>query len=242
MTETMTETEAPPALVVGQRYRVNTDSAMGATVRLGATVQCVRELGLGSFRFQEVNDQDVPEGHEWYFTAAYLDPLPTTVTVTEQFVPVVITQEQYDTVVREREEARAQLAAERQTHRSYVNNVSTDMVTINEVWADAAQRNDLCGVYDTTIERSNGRCSVLFFDAREVDYDVTWQETYTVTVTRSGNFTGVRGDDDGNSERAEEVRDNSEGLEERELIELLRDNGNHEFQDYVDDSLEWDAS
>ena len=236
MTETMTE--AVTTFVVGQRYRVNTASAMGAAIRQGATVQCVRQVG-DSFRFQEVNDQDVPEGHEWYLTEAYLDPLPTTVTVAEAFEPVIITAEEHAAVIRERDEARAQTLAERQTHRSYVNNVATDMSTINEIWAEAAQRNDLCGVYDTVIERSNGRCSVLFFDAREVEYDVTWQETYTVTVTRSGSFTGVRGDDDGNSERAEEVRDNSEALGEYELIQLLRDNGGHEFADYVDDSLEW---
>jgi len=236
MTETMTE--APPTFVVGQRYRVNTARAMGAAVALGATVQCVRQVG-DSFRFQEVNDQDVPEGHGWYFTETHLDPLPTTVTVAEAFEPVVITQEQYDQAIRDRDEAQAQMLAERQTHRQYVQNVAADLVTINEVWAEAAERNDLCAVYDTTIERSNGRCSVLFFDTRDVDYDVTWQETYTVTVTRSGNFTGVRGDDDGNSERADEVRAMSEGLTGRELIDALRDNGSHEFDDYVDGSMEW---
>jgi len=239
MTETMTE--APTTFVVGQRYRVNTASAMGATIRQGATVQCVRQIG-GSFRFQEVNDQDVPEGHEWYFTETYLDPLPTTVTLAEAFVPVIITAEEHAAVIRERDEARAQTLAERQAHRSYVNNVATDMSTINEVWAEAAERNALCPVYDATIERSNGRCSVLFFDARETDYEVTWQETYTVTVTRSDTFTGVRGDADGNSERAEEVRDNSEGLTEYELIDAMRDSGSHEFDDYVHDSMEWDAS
>ena len=239
MTETMTE--APTTFVVGQRYRVNTASAMGATIRQGATVQCVRQIG-GSFRFQEVSDQDTTEGHEWYFTEAYLDPLPTTVTLAEAFEPVIITAEEHAAVIRERDEARAQTLADRQTHRSYANSVATDMSTINEIWAEAAQRNDLCGVYDTVIERSNGRCSVLFFDPRETDYEVTWQETYTVTVTRSDSFTGVRGDDDGNSERAEEVRDNSEGLTERELLDALRDNGSHEFGDYVEDSMEWDAS
>ena len=239
MTETMTE--APPEFVVGQRYRVNTVSAMGAAVALGATVECVRRVG-GSFRFQEVSDQDVPEGHEWYFTAAYLDPLPTTVTLAEAFEPVIITAEEHAAVIRERDEARAQTLAERQTHRSYANNVATDMSTINEIWAEAAERNGLCPVYDTVVERSNGRCSVLFFDAREVDYDGTWQETYTVTVTRFGSFTGVRGDDDGNSERAEEMRDNHEGLTERELIDALRDNGSHEFDNYVDGSMEWETS
>ena len=183
-----------------------------------------------------------PGGREWYFTEAYLDPLPATVTLAEAFEPVIITAEEHAAVIRERDEARAQLLADRQTHRSYANSVATDMSTINEIWAEAAERNDLCGVYDTVVERSNGRCSVLFFDDREVDYDVSWQETYTVTVTRSASFSGVRNDSDGNSDRAEEVRDNSEELTECELIELLRANGNHEFQDYVDDSMELDAS
>jgi hypothetical protein len=125
-------------------------------------------------------------------TEAYLDPLPTTVTLAEAFEPVIITAEEHAAVIRERDEARAQLLSDRQTHRSYVNNVISDMSTINEIWAEAAERNDLCGVYDTVVERSNGRCSVLFFDERTQSWSATRtvEVTITLRVTQSGNAEG----------------------------------------------------
>jgi hypothetical protein len=226
MTETMTE--APTTFVVGQRYRVNTASAMGATIRQGATVQCVRQVG-GSFRFQEVSDQDTPEGREWYFTEAYLDPLPATVTLAEAFEPVIITQEQYDQAIRERNEARAQTLAERQTHRSYVNNVATDMSTINEIWAEAAERNDLCGVYDTVVERSNGRCSVLFFDERTQSWSATRTVEVTVTlrVTQSGNAEGRNEPDEDDVEWNE--------VDSYEVHEAIRNLSRGSYEYEVDD-------
>jgi hypothetical protein len=239
---TTMETERT-VLVTGQRYRVNSPNPEGAELTVGTTVECVVGPESGRTpRFQAIGESDTPEGREWIIYAVHLDPIPATVTVAEAFEPVMVTQEAHDAALAERDATITRLRADVTRLNAWQGSAQTDAETISNNLNDEAVRRDWCGDYDEIVGRINSRLTVLHLEERNVDYDVTWQETYEVTITRTATFEGVRGDDDGNSERAEEVRDNSEALNEYDLIQALRDNGNHEFSDYVDDSLEWEAS
>ncbi|MGV0949401.1 MAG: hypothetical protein ACOYB3_01925 [Azonexus sp.] len=237
MTDTMTET-VPTAFVVGRRYRVNIDNPEGVEVRTGTTVECVR-LGTAP-RFAVIGENDTPEGREWIIYRTHLDDLPRV--GAEAFEPVMVTQEAHDAALAERDATITRLRADVTRLNAWQGSAQTDAETISNNLNDEAVRRDWCGDYDEIVGRINSRLTVLHLEERNVDYDVTWQETYEVTITRTATFEGIRGDSDGNSERAEDVRDNSESLNEYDLIQHLRDNGNHSFTEYVDDSLEWDES
>ena len=250
----MTETVAEPGVhAPGLRYRINTDHPNSAVLNTGTTVQIIRLDAGDLWVTQQVDENDVPSGREWYVSQRYLDPLPP---VPEAFIPADMHHaqiERLEALLLERDariealtnranEADATLRAERQTHRQYQDNVQHDQAILSECFGEAANDNDLCGVYDETVSNANSRMTVLHIDEREVEYTVTWTEAYEVRVTRSTTFTGHRRDQDGNSERASEAANECDALGERELIELLRDNGSHNYMDDSIDDVDWSES
>ena len=234
MTETMTE--APTTLVVGQRYRVNTAGAMGATVALGATVQCVRQEG-DSFRFQEISDQDTPEGHDWYFTAAYLDPLPTTVTLAEAFTPAVVPLAEHEALQRRVAELELAERAAWERATAFRNQVFTDVQVASEILIEEADRRDWCGDYDAIIDRINGRISAFSFEERTQSWSATRTVEVTVTlrVVQSGNAEG-RGEPDEDDVDWNEV----DSYEVHEAIRNLS-RGSYEYEVDDDNTEDFEA-
>lgn len=92
-----------------------------------------------------------------------------------------------------------------------------DIDLIGERLIEEARRRDWCSEYDQVISRLNAN---LYFQLpiRESDYEVTWTETYTVTVHRSGTWEAVDG------ETATEMATDSEELSD-EIHLALRSAG-----------------
>lgn len=63
-----------------------------------------------------------------------------------------------------------------------------DFNVVTEALVEEAKRRGWCGEYEEFVDGVQSRLNVGSMPAREQEYEVTWTETYTVTVSRSGTY------------------------------------------------------
>jgi hypothetical protein len=180
MTTETIETET--GFVVGRRYRVNRDHPQGARLVTGDTVQCVRLDGDTS-RFQRIGEHDTPEGHEWIIYRTSLDDLPTD-------DPRIASLESRVT------ELTALLEAERVGRRQDIQRWQSDISHIGTTLVRAANDNDMCGVFDSTVDEINGPLR-FEIEGRTFEHEMERVRIVTVRVRQIGSYEGpVRDSDD----------------------------------------------
>ena len=70
-----------------------------------------------------------------------------------------------------------------------------DIDTIGSMLMEEAENRGWCSEYDDFVDNVNASLSVACLPAREKEYEVTWVETYTVTVPRSATYTAKSADE-----------------------------------------------
>jgi hypothetical protein len=220
----------------GERARVRFDRPRNAPVTRGATVEVIEGYGGrdGALLITRIGEHDRSDGSRMWVYPSDLEHLPV-MEETEAFVPDTVSRAEYDAVVADRD----RVVRDRDALRNWQSSALTDIDTASEVLNTAATRKDLCEEYEEAVESANQRMTVLQFTHRERDIDVSWTETYTVTVTRTETTSARRGDE---GDAAEEYAANSDTLTEAALIDLLRDNGSHEYVDDSADNVDWSYS
>jgi hypothetical protein len=95
-----------------------------------------------------------------------------------------------------------------------------DIDTIGSGLMEEAENRGWCSEYDDFVDNVNASLSVACLPAREKEYEVTWVETYTVSVPRSATYTAK------SAEEAEDMA-REEDCDTTLIIEAVRD-GNWE--------------
>lgn len=70
-----------------------------------------------------------------------------------------------------------------------------DFNVVTEALVEEAKRRGWCSEYEEFVDGVQSRLQVGSMPAREQEYEVTWTETYTVTVSRSGTYTAQSEED-----------------------------------------------
>jgi hypothetical protein len=205
-------------LVAGQRYRVTQQNPQGARLDIGDTVQCVRIEESGTARFQRIGEHDTPEGHEWIIYPRALEPLNTD-------DPRIAALEARVT------ELLAMLEAERVSHRQDIQRWQSDIAHIGTTLVRAANDNDMCGVFDSTVDEINAPLR-FEIEGRQFEYEMEREVEVIVRVRQTGTYEGpVRDSDDLDEDDVSWPDIDSYAI--REAVS----NGSWETGDTVDDSF-----
>jgi hypothetical protein len=112
-----------------------------------------------------------------------------------------------------------------------------DWTLAGSMLLEEAERRGWCSEFDEFVEAVNGRTEILEWEARDEEVDIEWEETYIVTVPRSGTATLKRGYDSSDVEEAARSLNSNDDASISEIVDAVR-NGNYESDSYVDDSAQ----
>lgn len=133
---------------------------------------------------------------------------------------------QIESLTRDRDNLRTRAAA-----------YAEDFNTVGTMLMEEAERRGWCSEYDEFVDAVNGRTQRLELPSREREVEISWEETYTVTVRRTGTAT-LRADygDDDIERAARDLNGNSDASRE-EVLQAVRD-GEYESCEFVDGTAE----
>jgi hypothetical protein len=115
-----------------------------------------------------------------------------------------------------------------------INNLLHDLEVITDRLAEEAQERDWCSEYETFVDRVNRNMRVFQIPPRSRLYQVTWEETYRITVRRSEMVSAVDAD-----AAIEEVQGGDDNLDES-TYRWSTPEGEPSNVEY-DDSDDWSA-
>jgi len=104
------------------------------------------------------------------------------------------------------------------------------------VGQEATDRN-WCSVYEEVVGEVQETLEIGQIPAREQEVDIEWDETYIVTVRRSGTVTLRSGYDSSDIEQAARDLNGDSDADRSYVLDAVR-NGNYESDDFVDDSAQ----
>lgn len=200
------------AYPLGTRWRVNTRRPYSATLDEGDTVERVTAYttipnGV-SIRDAErrlyvspigEDDRPVPD-HIFYVGPQHLDSLSTVESATLSVD--VISREDHEQVVADIRRDLAARDARVQTLERQVSLYVSDVEILNQEFLEAADENDLCSVFDQTVDNVNRRTSLITLEGRSRDFTAERRVQVTVWVTQTGNYSGRSSDEPGESDIA----------------------------------------
>lgn len=109
--------------------------------------------------------------------------------------------------------------------------------TIGQRLIDEAEKRNWCSEFDEIIDDVNGSLPGHFqLPTREREYNVSWSETYTITVRRSATVT-ARSEENACDSASELYSGEADDYEIRDAISC----GNYEFSDDNSDFEAWEA-
>ena len=154
-----------------------------------------------------------------------------TLTVSSPEGREAVLQEQIDTLTREL--ARANERVEELRNRA--GKWERDFMRYAERVMQEAIDRDWCSEYERVVDDIRGNLEIATIPDREVEVDIEWDETYTVTVRRSATVTLQSGYGEYEIEQAARSENGNSDADRSEVIDAVR-NGNYESCEYVDDS------
>ena len=142
---------------------------------------------------------------------------------TDTVLPDAVTA---DEVARLRDEV-AQKERELQYAQRRASAIRTEAEEIIAAIYDQAEKRGWCSEYETDFARPlNDRLTHLELPVREQEYEVQWEETFTVTVHRSTRVTAV--DEDSAIDAARDYEQNT-SADDSEIEEAVQ-NGNYSYE------------
>jgi hypothetical protein len=102
------------------------------------------------------------------------------------------------------------------------------------VMEEAIER-DWCSEYERVMRRIEVDLEIGTIPERDQDVDIEWEETYLVTVRRTGTVSLRQGYTSEDVEEAAKSRNGDDDADASELIEAIR-NGNYSSEEFVDNS------
>jgi hypothetical protein len=178
------ETVAEPTVfVAGARYRVNRNHPQGARLNEGDTIQAM-SLDGSVWRVSRISENDTPEARQWGVYATDVTPLPG-------FADRRIAELEAQV-----SELGTQLEAERVGRRQDIQRWQSDIAHIGTTLVRAANDNDMCGVFDSTVDEINGPLR-FEIEGRQFEHEMERVRIVTVRVRQTGTYEGpVRDSDD----------------------------------------------
>lgn len=203
-----------PVPQIGETYTVNKDQPRHASLSEGQAVEVVspydgtRRHGAWLVR---------RNGNEFWVSTDDLDvPVPEAGTGTTEPDP------------RDEEIARLRASLEA-SNRSIATLRSTweqEVTDLGNLLMREADNRNWCSEYDEIVAKANSNLTYEL-PTRGKEIDISWTETYTVTVTRSATIDSREGSEE---DDAVSYMENEDALDEADLIQLLRENGSHEYE------------
>lgn len=142
-------------------------------------------------------------------------------------------QADVDRLTRELEAIRSQ----RDAAVGRADTYASDFDVVGTSLMEEAERRGWCSEYDEFVDTVNGKTQRLELPSREREVNIEWEETYTVTVRRTGTAMLTAGYDSDDIERAaRDLNGNSDATRE-EVLQAVRD-GEYESCDFVSGSAE----
>jgi hypothetical protein len=100
---------------------------------------------------------------------------------------------------------------------------------------DQAVTRRWCDEYERVISEIETDFEIAEIPTREEDVDIEWEETYTVTVTRSATVSLQRGYSESDLDDAARSKNSDNDATREQVLQAVR-NGNYSSDEYVDDS------
>lgn len=149
--------------------------------------------------------------------------------------PRIITELREEAATLKRELDRANERVEE--FRTRASKWERDFMRYAERIMEEANDRDWCSEYDRIMQEISENLEIATIPERESEVDIEWDETYTVTVRRSGTVTLRAGYDESDIEDAARRLNGDSDADRSDVIEAVR-NGNYESESYVDDSAQ----
>jgi hypothetical protein len=102
------------------------------------------------------------------------------------------------------------------------------------VMEEAIER-DWCSEYERVMRRIEVDLEIGTIPERDQDVDIEWEETYLVTVRRTGTVSLPQGYSSEDVEEAAKSRNGDDDADASDIIAAVR-NGNYSSEEYVDNS------
>lgn len=211
-----------PVPEMGSTYTVNKDRPRSAALTAGDRVVVLRQYQPNT-RYGAWVVNRVGEITDFWVSTDDLDvPVSSAGTGTSDPDPKDAEIEALRTRLADSERRMAGL------HRDWEREVTS----LGNLLMREADNRNWCNEYDEIVAKANGDLTYEL-PTRSKDIDISWTETYTVTVTRTDTITSREGSEE---DDAVSYMENSDALSEYDLIELLRENGSHDFseQEFAD--------
>jgi hypothetical protein len=207
-----------PQPEIGQTYTVNKDDPRSSSFRTGDRVTVIRPYDDSGTRRAAWIVNLVGDSTDRWVSTDDLDIEAGTGTT-----PVITPDPKDEEIARLRaslDRSNRVLSEVRSTWEREVNDLGALLMR------EANNRN-WCSEYDEIVSKANSNLTYEL-PTRSKEIDITWTETYTVTVTRSATITTTDGSEESD---AVSYMENEDPLDEADLISLLRENGSHEYDD-----------
>ena len=204
-----------PAPEVGSVYTINKEAPRSAPLSVGDRVVVLRPYD-GNRRGAWIVNQEGRTTDYWVSTDDLEIPVPAGTGTTAP-----------DPRDEEIERLRTRLAEQERRLASLNQTWEQEVTSLGNLLMREADSRNWCNEYDEIVAKANGDLTYEL-PTRSKDIDISWTETYTVTVTRSDTITTREGAEE---EDAVSHMENCDTLEEHELIQLLRENGWHEYSE-----------
>lgn len=149
--------------------------------------------------------------------------------------PRIITELREEAATLKRELDRANERVEE--FRTRASKWERDFMRYAERILQEAVDRDWCSQYEEVMDDIRGNLEIASIPDREVEVDIEWEETYTVTVRRSGTVTLQAGYGEYEIEQAARDLNGNSDADRSEVLDAVR-NGNYESCDFVDDSAQ----
>lgn len=153
-----------------------------------------------------------------------------------EIVPDAIPADVHHAQIERLEKALADANARVETLRDRPQAIVT---CIGEHLIHAAEENDMCGVYDDEVKSANEKLEKwgVSLPLREKEREISWEETYTVTVRRHATVT--MSDDDDKLEETTQRLNSDCDASQSEILSAVR-SGNYSSEYYVEDSARFE--